>query len=41
MLIHIGTDTRRIDKFYDHLDELIVALQNKGYQFVGLPEAIK
>jgi hypothetical protein len=41
MLMHIGTDARRTDKFYNYLDKLIVALQRKGYQFVNLPEAIK
>ena len=32
LLIHAGTDPRRKDKLYDHLDELIVYLKQKGYQ---------
>ncbi|MFC2084980.1 glycoside hydrolase family 9 protein [Bacteroidota bacterium] len=41
LLIHIGTDPRRTDKFYNKLDELIVDLTNKGYQFKHLTETIK
>jgi endoglucanase len=36
LLTHIGTDPRRKDKFYMRLDELITALENKGYQFTLL-----
>jgi peptidoglycan/xylan/chitin deacetylase (PgdA/CDA1 family) len=32
-LSHIGTDPRRIDKFYFKLDQLIGYLKNKGYSF--------
>jgi peptidoglycan/xylan/chitin deacetylase (PgdA/CDA1 family) len=31
LLIHLGTDPRREDKFYLRLDELLAALHEKGY----------
>lgn len=33
LLVHIGTDPRRTDKFYDRLDQLITELKEKGYHF--------
>jgi endoglucanase len=33
LLSHIGTSPERKDKFYDHLDVLIIELKNKGYKF--------
>ncbi len=33
LLLHIGTDPRRSDKFYDRLHELINTLRNTGYEF--------
>jgi len=33
LLIHIGTDPRRTDKYYFHLDNLIMKLKDKGYVF--------
>jgi peptidoglycan/xylan/chitin deacetylase (PgdA/CDA1 family) len=33
VLIHPGTDPRRKDKFYLHLEELIAKLRAKGYRF--------
>lgn len=37
LLIHFGTDTLRTDKYYEHyLDSTIVALQERGYDFVPL-----
>ena len=33
LLIHIGTDPKRTDKFYHRLPELIKYLKSKGYQF--------
>lgn len=41
LLIHIGTDPRRKDKFYNRLPELITTLQNKGYQFLRIDELLK
>lgn len=36
LLIHIGTDARRSDKFYKKLEQIIKDLQNKKYKFVSL-----
>lgn len=36
LLIHIGTDPRRTDKFYDKLDTLLTVLEEKGYTFVTI-----
>lgn len=36
LLVHIGTDPRRTDKFYNKLDELLIALKAKHYTFVPL-----
>lgn len=33
LLIHIGTDPRRTDKFYNRLDGLLKDLKGKGYRF--------
>ena len=41
LLMHIGTDPERTDKLYNRLDELIKALQRRGYQFVRIDELIK
>ncbi len=40
LLIHIGTDPRRKDKFYMRLPELITALKNKGYSFVKIDQLL-
>jgi hypothetical protein len=32
ILVHAGTDPRRKDKFYDHLDSLLAWLGSKGYR---------
>lgn len=40
LLIHIGTDPRRKDKFYTRLPELINALKNKGYSFVKIDQLL-
>jgi len=40
MLIHLGTDHRRTDKFYNgYLDKMIRMLKRKGYTFVSVREA--
>ena len=36
MLIHLGTEDARTDKFYDKLPELIRTLKRRGYEFVPL-----
>jgi len=41
LLIHIGTDPRRSDKFYNRLSELLQALQGKGYTFLRIDELLK
>jgi len=40
LLVHIGTDPGRTDKFYNMLDELIRDLKAKGYTFVGIDELL-
>jgi len=41
LLSHIGTDTKRTDKFYKRLPQLIKHLQAKGYQFQRVDELLK
>ena len=38
LLVHIGTDARRTDKFYRQLPQLITELKNKNYQFVRIDQ---
>jgi peptidoglycan/xylan/chitin deacetylase (PgdA/CDA1 family) len=40
LLIHIGTDPRRTDKFYSYLPDLITELKAKGYKFVRIDELL-
>lgn len=40
ILIHMGTDTRRKDKFYERLEELMIVLKMKGYSFVPVSELL-
>ncbi|MDE6653822.1 MAG: glycoside hydrolase family 9 protein [Muribaculaceae bacterium] len=41
MLVHLGTDPARTDKFYDsHLQKTISELTKRGYSFVPLLEAL-
>jgi peptidoglycan/xylan/chitin deacetylase (PgdA/CDA1 family) len=40
LLIHIGTDPRRTDKFYLYLPELIKALKDRDYRFVRIDELL-
>ncbi|OJU22767.1 MAG: hypothetical protein BGN92_04410 [Sphingobacteriales bacterium 41-5] len=37
ILIHLGTDAKRTDKFYFKLDEIIKRLKSKGYHVKSLP----
>lgn len=41
LLLHIGTDPRRTDKFYDLLDKLLAVLKQKGYDFTSLEELLQ
>ncbi|HEY9559777.1 MAG TPA: hypothetical protein VIR29_03195, partial [Anseongella sp.] len=36
LLLHLGSDPRRTDKFYSRLGELIDTLREKGYEFKRL-----
>jgi endoglucanase len=40
LLIHIGTDLRRTDKFYFYLPELFKELMNRDYRFVRIDELL-
>jgi len=40
LLMHIGTDAKRTEKLYDILDELIVELESKNYEFVKVNELL-
>ncbi len=40
LLIHIGTDPSRTDKFYHRLPKLIAVLSSRGYEFVALTELL-
>ncbi len=40
LLLHIGTDPRRVEKFYDKLPELIKYLKDFGYELVKINELL-
>ncbi len=41
LLVHIGTDPKRTDKFYHRLPELLKFLKAKGYQFQTVEQLLK
>lgn len=41
LLLHIGTDPRRKDKFYERLPELIQYLKKQGYEMVRVNDLLK
>jgi peptidoglycan/xylan/chitin deacetylase (PgdA/CDA1 family) len=41
LLIHIGSDPARKDKFYFRLEELVKELKLKGYQFQRVDELME
>lgn len=41
LLLHIGTDPRRTDKFYAHLPELVTFLKHTNYTFVTVTELLQ
>ncbi len=41
LLLHIGTDPKRTDKFYYRLPELVALLKQKGYQFKKVNELLR
>jgi peptidoglycan/xylan/chitin deacetylase (PgdA/CDA1 family) len=40
LLTHVGTDPKRTDKLYARLEELVIALNGRGYEFVSLAEVL-
>ncbi len=40
LLLHLGTDPARKDKFYPYLGPLLNELKRRGYTFVALPDAL-
>jgi peptidoglycan/xylan/chitin deacetylase (PgdA/CDA1 family) len=40
LLLHVGTDPRRTDKFYRRLPELINYLTRKGYRFQTIDQLL-
>jgi len=40
ILIHLGVDNRRQDKFYNKLDVIIEDLRTKGYSFVRIDDLL-
>lgn len=41
LLIHIGTDPRRTDKFYTRLDTLLTDLKERGYRFATIGKLLE
>lgn len=41
LMIHLGTDSRRVEKFYDRLPDIISSLRSRGYRFVSLPDLLR
>jgi endoglucanase len=41
LLMHVGTDPKRKDKFYDSLQQLIRLFRIRGYQLVGVDELLR
>lgn len=40
LLVHFGTDPKRTDKFYKHLNKLITELKQKHYRFTTIDEVL-
>ena len=41
LLVHFGTDPKRVDKFYNRLDELIQYLKQKKYSFIRVQDMLR
>jgi peptidoglycan/xylan/chitin deacetylase (PgdA/CDA1 family) len=41
LLLHLGTDPQRTDKFYLQLDSLLTELKKRGYSFVSLQKVLQ
>lgn len=40
LLMHIGADTKRQDKFYNHLEKLLLELKSRRYDIIGLEKML-
>jgi peptidoglycan/xylan/chitin deacetylase (PgdA/CDA1 family) len=40
LLMHIGTDAKRQDKFYNHLEKLLLELKSRKYDIIGLEKML-
>lgn len=40
LLIHVGAGSKRTEKFFDRLDDLIAHLKSRGYSFASVPELL-
>ena len=40
LLLHVGTDARRTDKFYKYLPQLLQQMKAKGYQFQSIDQLL-
>ena len=40
LLMHIGTDPKRTDKFYEHLPELLLWLKQRNYRMVKVNQLV-
>lgn len=41
LLSHLGSDTKRTDKFFNSLENLIITLKERGYEFVSIDEVLQ
>lgn len=41
LLLHVGTDPERTDRFYPRLEDLITELERRGYSFVRIDDLLK
>jgi peptidoglycan/xylan/chitin deacetylase (PgdA/CDA1 family) len=41
LLLHIGTDPRRTDKFYNKLDDLLKEFKKMGYEFSSIDDILQ
>lgn len=41
LLLHVGTDSRRTDKFYNRLGDLIKELKTRGYEFKRIDDLLR
>jgi hypothetical protein len=41
LLSHLGSDPKRTDKFFNSLENLIITLKERGYEFVSIDEVLQ